>query len=127
MVQGGVDMKEKREIDVHIGRQIKKVREAAGFTQDKFAEMIGMGTKNISAIERGQAGISVSALKRICKTLCISSDTLIMDESSNMDIERLDFLVERLKHLSVRQLDLAFDINNKLFEAFALQGNENKS
>ena len=120
-------MKEKREIDVHIGRQIKKVREAAGFTQDKFAEMIGMGTKNISAIERGQAGISVSALKRICKTLCISSDTLIMDESSNMDIERLDFLVERLKHLSVRQLDLAFDINNKLFEAFALQGNENKS
>ena len=46
-------MKEKKDINVLVGSRIKKAREAAGYTQDKFAEMIQMGTKNLSAIERG--------------------------------------------------------------------------
>ena len=121
MVMGGVDMKEKKELDVRVGRQIKKAREVAGYTQDKFAEMIGMGTKNVSAIERGVVGVSLSTVKKICETLCISSDFLIMDEPSNKDIDRLDFLVGRLKRLSPQQFNLAVDINNKLLEAFALQ------
>ena len=107
-------MKEKKEINVHIGRRIKERRETAGYTQEKFAEMIGMGTKNVSAIERGLAGISVSALRRICNTLCVSSDSLIMDEPGNLNIDKLNYLVGRLKRLSPKQLDLALDINNKL-------------
>ena len=114
-------MKEKKELDVRVGHQIKKAREAAGYTQDRFAEIIGMGTKNVSAIERGMVGVSLSTVKKICETLCISSDSLIMNEPSNTDTDKLDFLVERLKRLSAQQFDLAVDINNKLLEAFALQ------
>ena len=113
-------MKEKRELDIQVGQQIKKVREAAGYTQDKFAEMIQMGTKNLSAIERGLVGISLSTLKKICQTLYISSDTLIMPESKDIDIEKLDFLTERIKHLSPQQFKIVLDINNKLFDAFTL-------
>ena len=120
-------MKEKRTIDVHVGKQIKKAREAAGYTQDKFAELIQMGTKNVSAIERGLVGISISTLKRICQALSISSDMLIMDEADNIDVKKLTFLVERLKRLSPPQLELALDINKKLFEVFALQSIENNS
>ena len=127
MVRGGVDMKEKRTIDVQVGKQIKKAREAAGYTQDKFAEIIQMGTKNVSAVERGLVGVSVSTIKRICQTLSISSDMLIMDEADNLDVEKLNILIERLKHLSPQQLELALDINNKLFEVFALQGSTNNS
>lgn len=114
-------MKEKKGIDVHIGKQIKKAREAAGYTQDEFADMIQMGTKNVSAIERGLTGVSVSAIKRICKALSISSDTLIMDESNNIEVEKLEFFMERLKCLSTQELELVLEINKKLFEAFALQ------
>ena len=114
-------MKEKRAIDIHVGQQIKKTREAAGYTQDKFAEIIGMGTKNVSAIERGMVGVSLSAIKRICKIFCISSDTLLMDESNKHDVVKLNFLMERLKRLSEQQFELVFDINSKLFEVFALQ------
>ena len=114
-------MKEKREIDIHIGQKIKKARETAGYTQDKFAEMIQMGSKNLSAIERGLVGISISMLKRVCKTLCLSSDTLIMDEPDDLDFENLNFLVARLKRLPPQQLELFLDINNKLFEAVTLK------
>ena len=119
-------MTEKKALDVQIGLRIKKARESAGFTQDRFAELIGMGTKNVSAIERGQAGISVPALKRICETLSISSDSLIMGDSTNTEVERVDTLVERLKQLSPQQLAFALDISNKLFEIFALQGKSSR-
>ena len=123
-VRGGVVLVEKKALDVQVGLQIKKAREAAGYTQDKFAEMIGMGTKNVSAIERGVVGVSLSTVKKICETLHISSDSLIMEEPCDIDIDKLDFLVERIKRLSPKQFDLMLDVNNKIFEAFALQKNE---
>lgn len=119
-------MIEKRAIDMHVGRQIKKAREAAGYTQAKFAELIGMGTKNVSSIERGMVGVSLTTIKKICLTLSISSDTLIMDEPSGPDAEKLDFLVGRLSRLTAQQFELALDINNKLFEVFALQVKDNE-
>ena len=114
-------MEEKKAINIQVGQQIKKAREAAGYTQDRFSEMIGMGPKNVSAVERGLVGISLSTTKRICKILCISSDFLIMDDPTDTDVEKLDYLLERLKRLSPQQLELVVDINNKLFEVFALQ------
>ena len=113
-------MKEKKALDVHVGHQIKKARETAGYTQDRFAEMIGMGTKNVSAIERGMVGVSLSTIKKICKTLGVSSDSLILDELADADDEKLNFIYKRLKRLPPKQFELAFDINNKLFEAFVL-------
>jgi len=124
MVRGGVDLIDKKALDVQVGHQIKKAREAAGYTQDKFAEMIGMGTKNVSAIERGMVGVSLSTVKKICETLHISSDSLIMNEPCDTDINKLDFLMERIKRLTPKQFDLTLDVNNKIFEAFALQKNE---
>ncbi|MCL2189459.1 MAG: helix-turn-helix domain-containing protein [Defluviitaleaceae bacterium] len=117
-------MKSKKSLDVHVGQQIKKAREAAGYTQDKFAELIGMGTKNVSAIERGAVGVSLSTIKRICESLCISSDSLIMDEPCSANIDKTGFLMERIKLLPPKYLELMLDINNKLFEAFTLQKND---
>jgi len=113
-------MKEKKDINVKIGVRIKMSREAAGYTQDKFAEMIQMGSKNLSDIERGIVGVSLSTIKRICIALKISSDLLIMDELEAQDSDKVSFLIERLKQLSPKQLDLAVDINNKLFEVMEL-------
>lgn len=58
-------MKEKKEFNIEIGGRVKRAREASGLTQDRFAELIGMGTKNISAIERGTVGISLSPCSAI--------------------------------------------------------------
>ena len=46
-------MKEKKPINVEIGQNVKQIRESAGLTQESFAELIGLGEKHVSAIERG--------------------------------------------------------------------------
>ncbi|GLC78609.1 helix-turn-helix domain-containing protein [Lacrimispora brassicae] len=114
-------MSEKKDINVHIGKQIKIAREAAGYIQDDFAEMIGMSPKNLSAIERGVVGASVSMIKKICNTLSIPSDFLLMSEPDPVDAERLDFLIKRMEHLSPEEFDIAFAIMNNLFKAFNLE------
>lgn len=117
MLKGGVKLKEKKDINIEIGNRIKKTREMAGLTQDRFAELIGMGTKNISAIERGAVGVSLSSIKKICLVLSISSDDLLFENRAEND---MSVLTSRLKCLPPEQFNIANDILNKLLEAFAI-------
>ena len=71
-------LRAKKEINIHIGNEVRIARERAGLTQEQFGEIVSLGTKNVSDIERGVAGITVSTLKRICEKLSISSDLLIL-------------------------------------------------
>ena len=119
MVKGGADVREKKEINVKIGNQIRIAREAAGLTQDRFAEMVSLATKNVSDIERGVVGISVGTLVRICETLSISSDSILFGETSGNDAHSIS---DRLSNLPPEQFEIAADIINKLFEAFASSG-----
>lgn len=57
-------MQEKKQINVEIGARIKAEREKAGLTQERFSELIGLGTKSVSAFERGAVGISFVTLKK---------------------------------------------------------------
>ena len=119
MVKGGAGVREKKEINVKIGNQIRIARESAGLTQDRFAEMVSLATKNVSDIERGVVGVSVGTLVRICETLSISSDSILFGETSGNDAHSIS---DRLSNLPPEQFEIAADIINKLFEAFASSG-----
>ena len=77
-----------------------------------------MGPKNLSSVERGQVGISISTLQRICYVLSISSDQILFNSITNNDSTEL---AERLSRLTPQQYKIANDILNKLIEGFALQ------
>lgn len=110
-------MKEKKDINIEVGNRIKKARETAGLTQDRFAELIGMGTKNVSAIERGTVGVSLSSIQKICQVLSISSDDLLFGYQTENDVQAL---TSRLRRLPPKHFVIASDIFNKLLEAFAI-------
>lgn len=112
-------MREKKEINVRIGNQIRIAREAAGLTQDRFAELVSLATKNVSDIERGVVGVSIGSLIRICQTLSISSDSILFGEEIENDVHGIS---DRLSKLPPEQFEIAVDIMNKLFEAFASSG-----
>ena len=116
MVKGGADVREKKELNVRIGNQIRIARESAGLTQDRFAELVSLATKNVSDIERGVVGISIGTLIRICETLSISSDSILFEEGTGNDAHSIS---ERLSNLPPEQFEIACNIINKLFEAFA--------
>lgn len=115
MVKGGADVREKKEVNVKIGNQIRIARETAGLTQERFAELVSLATKNVSDIERGVVGVSVGSLIRICETLSISSDFILFGNETGNDTHNIS---ERLSNLPPEQFEIALDIINKLFEAF---------
>ena len=97
-------MPEKKDLNVLIGTNIRQAREAAGFTQEKFSEMIGIGPKSLSAIERGTVGISLAALKRVCSTLSVSSDSIIFGRTEENDVSALTARLALLTEEDVRRM-----------------------
>lgn len=115
-------MKEKKPINIEIGQRVKQEREAAGLTQERFSELVGLGEKHISAIECGAVGLSLSSLQKICTVLAVPSDVIVFGRFKKNDTGEL---TNRLSRLSSQQYKIANDIICKLLEAFALD-NENK-
>lgn len=109
-------MKEKKPINIETGQRIKQVREAAGLTQEAFAEMLGLGVKHISAIECGAVGVSLSTIRKICQMLAVSSDAILLENTDKNDVSAM---TARLERLSPKQYKIAEDVLNKLIEAFA--------
>jgi len=114
-------MKTKAEIDALVGANVKRERERAGYTQDQFSEMIGIGSKSLSALERGTVGVSITTLRKICTLLSVSANTLLFENTHENDVQDL---VEKLNHLTPEQFEIARDIMNKIIQAFALQSND---
>ena len=114
-------MQEKKPINIEIGQRIKEHREAAGFTQEVFAEMIGLGVKHVSAMERGAVGVSLPTLKTVCKVLAVSSDSLLFGTDKKNDISLLS---DRLARLTPKQFKIAEAMMSTLLEAFATNQSE---
>ena len=111
-------MDEKKNVDTMVGNNIKRERMKAGYTQDKFSEMIGIGPKSLSAIERGVVGISLTTLLRVCKVLSISSDALLFEDKEHEN--NVSDLAQRLERLTPNQYRIANDMLSNLLEAFSI-------
>lgn len=114
-------MKTKKTINVEIGMRIQDARISANLTQEEFAERIDIGAKSVSALERGVVGISLSTMKRICRVLSVSSDTLLFGPATGNNTADL---VAQLERLTPEQFEIARGVFDKLMEAFALSDKE---
>lgn len=94
-------MKAKKEINIQIGERIKKSREAANYTQEAFAEQIGVSIQYVSDLERGVVGTSIPTLIKICDVLKVSSDSILYGKNSHADIS---YLTRNLNQLTPEQL-----------------------
>ncbi len=108
-------MSEKTELDMLVGSNIRRERVKAGYTQDQFSELIGIGSKSLSAIERGTVGVSLMVLLRICKVLAISSNALLFENSRENDVQEL---IGQMERLTPQQFAVVRDIVGKVIEAF---------
>lgn len=110
--------KQKKPLNIAIGNNIRAAREESHLTQEEFAELIDLGSKHISKIECGAIGITVARVRKICEVLSISSDDILFGRIE--PIPEAQYFADRLSRLSPEQFEIAKDILNKLFEAFAV-------
>ena len=109
-------MREKKEINIQIGEQIRLAREQAKITQEQFAERIDVSPQYISDLERGVVGISIATLKRACVALGVSSDQLLfgfIPENRNTAIEK------RCANLTDEEFAALLDIAGKFSDTVA--------
>jgi len=108
-------MDNKKDLNVLVGANIKREREKAGFTQDQFSELLGIGSKSLSSIERGVVGVSLPTLLRICDILHISANVLLYEQTQKNDA---DSIALQLQLLSAEQFEIASEVMTNLFKAF---------
>lgn len=113
-------MREKKEINIQIGNEIRKARERAGLTQEQLGELVSLGTKNISDIERGVAGLTMTSFKRVCEKLSVSADILIFGDR---DMNDVTYIAERLKRLTPEQFKAVEAFINQIFLLFGRMEN----
>lgn len=65
---------------VAIGAQIKKARLARGLSQEKLAEMVGVGTTHLSHIETGSGRMSIDSFIGLVNALNCSADEILLRE-----------------------------------------------
>ena len=70
-------MREKKEINIQIGKQVKLAREKSRLTQEQLAEKAGISASFLGHIERGTRIASLETLIELCNTLQVSPDYLL--------------------------------------------------
>ena len=108
----------RKDLNVLVGANIKREREKAGFTQDQFSELLGIGSKSLSSVERGVVGVSLSTLMKICEILHISANVLLYEQAQENSAKSI---AEQLNMLTAEQFEIASSIMTKLCQAFTLE------
>lgn len=107
-------MREKKEINIQIGEQIRIARENARLTQEQLAERIDVSPQYISDLERGVVGISLQTLKRFCISMGVSSDQILFAAHPDNDVSAV---AEKCRRLSPKQFTLLSEIIDRYIEA----------
>lgn len=107
-------MREKKEINIEIGEQIRQARERSKLTQEQFAERIEVSPQYISDLERGVVGISISTLRRSCTALGVSSDQILFGISTE---NRNDSIAKRCQNLTNEYFAILLDIIDRFVTA----------
>lgn len=107
----------KKDLQCTIGKNIKTMRSACGFTQEVLAEKAEVSVEHITQVERGNKMMSVHSLLRVADALNVSVDTLVYDKDTNdakKDIAQM--LVSVDSEDSRKLLDLVRYVNDNFLK-----------
>lgn len=107
-------MREKKEINIQIGEQVRIAREQVKLTQEALAEKIDVSPQYISDLERGVVGIALPTLKKLCSTLGVASDQILFGTQVQ---DRGVVLSNACNSLTKEQFDILLDMVNCFVKA----------
>ena len=109
------------------GENIKELRTSRGYTQDKFAKVIGSNQVNVSAWEVGTRTPTLATIRRIANTFKVPLSSLISVSDSQIDEDfdtevadvlrrdpKVRALFEKVRYMSDENLDVLVSMANAL-------------
>lgn len=94
--------------------RIRKAREDAGYTRERFAELLDVSVSYLAMVELGRTNVSLKTLRKICQVLGLSADYVLFGEERTED----GLLMDKLRRLDGKYLPL---VTSLLDELLALQ------
>lgn len=88
---------------IKIGKNLKKIRNSFGYTQEQLAEKIECSTRHISDIEQDRAKPSYEILIRICNLYKISIEDIFIDYLNKQEKRKINY--ELLGYETLEQKD----------------------
>lgn len=90
--------------------RIRKAREDAGYTRERFAELLDVSVSYMAMVELGRTNVSLKTLRKICQVLGLSADYLLFGEERTED----SILMDKLRQLDKKYLPLVTSLLNEL-------------
>ncbi len=100
-----------------IGNRLLSVRKKSGFTQSEIAEKAGISERTYADIERGTKNMRVDTLCRICESLNISPDYLLVDDSIKKFSHSQEQIMLQLENCSPKDKEIALRIIDTFLNA----------
>lgn len=81
---------------VALGRRLKALRKRLGWSQEHFAERVGISTQYVSNIERGKENPTLDLLLRLAEALKVSPAEMFDFEAEGLERKSLQAGIRRL-------------------------------
>lgn len=107
----GEEMNDDKQFLIDMGNRISRRRKELKLTQEQLAEEINLSLQSVSCIELGKKAIRSYNLVKLCNTLNISADYILMGERSTA---QLDGISKKLAVLNDDDFDMVENLIDHL-------------
>lgn len=91
-----------------LGKRIKELRKAKGYTQEKLAEMIDIETCSLSAIEIGRHYPSMPTVVKIAEKLDVELKSLFEFGHIKTKKEKIELIKNKISELPDTKIDFIY-------------------
>ena len=68
-----------RSLQNGLGETVRRLRKAAGHSQEAFADKVGVHRTHMGAVERGEVNISLANIEKIASALNLTAGKLLLE------------------------------------------------
>lgn len=88
-----------KDVNRMLGERLRQIRREKKLTREKLAEMVEISPRFLADVEFGKAGVSLSNLVLLCRTLDVSADYLLglTTESNDDKRQQLAMKIDRME------------------------------
>lgn len=87
----------KKQLNIEIGRRIRKCRESLGYSREALAEKADLSNSFLGTIELGSGSFTAESLIKLCSALGISADYILFGKDETDDLSTINAMLSALE------------------------------